>query len=88
MQILLWAISGLVAGWVTGKFMLSEGRDQLMDLVMGIAGGVGGGFLLDLTTFHVGGRMIFTSLAAVLGAVSLTVISRYVIGRREFGSTR
>jgi uncharacterized membrane protein YeaQ/YmgE (transglycosylase-associated protein family) len=88
MQILFWVILGIVAGWVTGKFTLSEGLDRVMDIVMGVAGGVGGGFLLDITTFHLGSRMIYTGLAAVLGAVSLTIVSQYVIGRQELGSTR
>ena len=88
MQILFWAVCGLLAGWFAGRFTLSEGRDRVMDVVMGVAGGVGGGLLLDLVTFHVGGRMVYTGFAAVVGAASLTIISRYAIGRQEFSSTR
>jgi uncharacterized membrane protein YeaQ/YmgE (transglycosylase-associated protein family) len=87
MQILMWVIDGLVAGWLTGKFMSSEGRDQVMDMVMGIAGGIGGGFLLSATRFRVEGMMIYTSLAAVTGAICLTFVSRYAGGSREYGRT-
>jgi uncharacterized membrane protein YeaQ/YmgE (transglycosylase-associated protein family) len=82
------AIFGAATGWVTRNFILSEGRDRVMDPVMGVAGGVGGGFVLEGTTFHAGGRMIYTSLAAVLGAVIFTMVARYVVGRQEFGSMR
>jgi uncharacterized membrane protein YeaQ/YmgE (transglycosylase-associated protein family) len=87
MQMLFWATYGLVAGWLAGKFMLSQGRDHMMDLVMGAAGGVGGGFLFDATPFRLEGKMIYTSLAAVLGAVIATVLFRYRIGRQAYGAT-
>lgn len=35
-------------GWVTGKFVLNEKRDQVMDGVMGVADGVGDVRLGDL----------------------------------------
>jgi uncharacterized membrane protein YeaQ/YmgE (transglycosylase-associated protein family) len=87
MEIIMWVIDGVVTGWLTGKFMRSEGRDQVMDIVMGIAGGIGGGFLLSATRFRVEGMMIYTSLAAIAGAIFLTIVSRYVGGRREYGRT-
>lgn len=87
MQLLFWLVDGLVAGWLTGKIMSSEGRDQVMDIVMGVAGAVAGGFLFSAARLAVQGGMIYTNLAAVLGAVILTALSRYVCGPREYGST-
>jgi uncharacterized membrane protein YeaQ/YmgE (transglycosylase-associated protein family) len=87
MLLLLWVVVGVASGCLTGKFMSSEGRDWVMDVVMGLAGGTGGGFLLSATSTLVRGKMIYTSLAAILGAVILTVFSRYISGRREYGST-
>jgi uncharacterized membrane protein YeaQ/YmgE (transglycosylase-associated protein family) len=87
MPLLFWVIEGLVAGWLTGKIMSSEGRNRVMNLVMGVAGAVAGGFLLSVAPFLVQGRMIYTNLAAILGAVILTVFFRYVGGSREYGST-
>jgi uncharacterized membrane protein YeaQ/YmgE (transglycosylase-associated protein family) len=86
-HVLLWAIDGLVAGWLMGKIMSSEGRDWVMDAVMGVAGAVAGGFLLSATHGLVQGMMIYTNLAAILGAVILTALSRHVGGRREYAST-
>jgi hypothetical protein len=31
--------------------------------------------------------MIYTNLGAMLGAILLTVLSRYIGGRREYGAT-
>lgn len=87
MQLLFWSLYGLVAGWVAGKMvMLSQGRDQAMDLVLGAAGGVGGGFLFDSTPFRIDGKMIYTSLAAALGGVILTLASRYLTARQRYSS--
>jgi uncharacterized membrane protein YeaQ/YmgE (transglycosylase-associated protein family) len=87
MHALLWVIDGLVVGLLMGKFMSSEGRDWVMDIVMGLAGAVAGGFLLSAALGLIQGKMIYTNLAAVSGAVLLTIISRHVGGRREYGST-
>ena len=85
--LLLWIVEGVAAGWLAGKFMASDGRDQVMDVVMGVAGAVAAGFLLNASHLLVQGKMIYTTLAAVAGAVIITVISRYAGGRREYGST-
>jgi uncharacterized membrane protein YeaQ/YmgE (transglycosylase-associated protein family) len=87
MLLLLWIADGVAAGYLTGKFMSSEGRDWVLDIVMGLAGGIGGGFLLSATHTLVHGKMIYTSLAAILGAVVLAGLSRSISGRREYGST-
>ena len=36
MHVLLWLIDGWVAGWLTVKMMAGEGRDLVMDVVMGM----------------------------------------------------
>ena len=87
MSLLFWIMDGVVAGWLMGKIMSSEGRDWVMDIVMGVAGAAAGGFLSSAALGLVQGKMIYTNLAAISGAVILTVISRYAGGRREYGST-
>jgi len=87
MLLFLWIVDGVAAGYLTGKIMSSEGRDWVMDIVMGLAGGVAGGFLFSAMHVLVEGKMIFTNLAAMSGAVLLTALSRYVSGRREYGAT-
>lgn len=88
MELFFWIVVGVVAGWIAGMVMLSQGRDRVLDIVIGIAGAVGGGFLLTVAHPSVEGRMIYTSLAAILGAVSLTVLSRYLSARLAYNSSR
>lgn len=87
MLLILWVVAGLATGYVTGRVMSSEGRDWVMDLIMGVAGAVGGGFLLSATHILVRGAMIYTILAAIAGAALLAGVSRSLSGRREYGST-
>jgi uncharacterized membrane protein YeaQ/YmgE (transglycosylase-associated protein family) len=87
MQLFFWIAGGLLAGWVTGKVMGSQGRDVVMDLVMGLAGAVAGGFVVSAMGLPVQGAMIFTDLAAIAGGVILTALARIIGGRREYAST-
>jgi uncharacterized membrane protein YeaQ/YmgE (transglycosylase-associated protein family) len=87
MHTLLWILEGLAVGWVTGKIMRGEGRDLVMDTIMGGAGGAAGGFILGAVGQRFHDNLIYTSLAAILGAPILTVLSRFFSGRREYGST-
>ena len=84
MQLLFWIMDGLVASWLTGKAMSDEGRQLLMDTIMGVTGAVGGGFIVSVAGLPVQGRMIYTNLAAILGAVVLTALSRVATGRRGY----
>jgi uncharacterized membrane protein YeaQ/YmgE (transglycosylase-associated protein family) len=48
MQLLFWIMDGLVASWLTGKMVSDQGRDLLMDTIMGVGGGVAGGFIVNV----------------------------------------
>jgi uncharacterized membrane protein YeaQ/YmgE (transglycosylase-associated protein family) len=85
--LLYWVVGGAAVGWLMGKIMSSEGRDYVMDIVMGVAGAVGGAFLFSTIHVLVQGKMVYTSLAAIVGAVVLTMLARYMGGRREYGAT-
>ncbi len=76
MFILWWIIVGLIAGWATGKIMKGSGYGVLMDILIGIAGAIIGGFLMRLLGFAGAGGLIYTILVAILGAVILTAIVR------------
>jgi uncharacterized membrane protein YeaQ/YmgE (transglycosylase-associated protein family) len=75
MSFLYWILVGLVAGWLTGKIMRGAGYGVIGDIVLGILGGVLGGWIMD--SLHIGGGgLIFSICVAVLGAVILVVIVR------------
>jgi uncharacterized membrane protein YeaQ/YmgE (transglycosylase-associated protein family) len=84
MQLIFWIMDGLVAGWLTGKIMSGERRDLLMATIMGVAGGVAAGFIVNVAGFPAHGKMIYTNLAALIGAAMLTVLSRIATGRRGY----
>ena len=76
MSLVAWIVIGLVAGWLTGKIMGGPGKGVLMDIVIGLAGAVVGGFLMNLLGFRTEGGFAYTLLVAVIGAVLLTWIFR------------
>jgi uncharacterized membrane protein YeaQ/YmgE (transglycosylase-associated protein family) len=69
-------VVGLIAGWAGGKIMKGSGYGVLMDILLGIAGGLFGGFVLRLFGFYTTGGLLPTILVAILGAVLLVAIAR------------
>ncbi len=67
---LSWLIVGIIAGWLTGQIMHGRGYGIFMDLVLGLVGGVIGGWI-----FRALGIMVFGLIGAIamctVGAVAL-----------------
>ena len=82
MYLLAWIVIGAVVGWGAGRVFLCNGYGPLMDILMGIGGGVVGGFLARVAGFDARGGTIITSLVAVVSAVVLTALAAYINGRR------
>ncbi len=74
--LLWWIIVGLIAGWATGKIMKGGGYGTAMDIVIGIAGALIGGFVMRFLGGSGQGGMIYTILVAILGGVILTWLIR------------
>ncbi len=74
--LLWWIIVGLIAGWATGKIMKGGGYGTAMDIVIGIAGALIGGFIMRFLGGSGQGGMIYTILVAILGGVILTWLIR------------
>ena len=71
-----WLIVGLIAGWLTGKIMHGRGYGMLMDIVLGLVGGVIGGWIfsaLGILVFGLIGAIAMSTVGAValVGAVHL-----------------
>jgi uncharacterized membrane protein YeaQ/YmgE (transglycosylase-associated protein family) len=64
-------IIGGLAGWAAGKIMKGGGFGILMNIVIGIAGALLGGFLLSFFFNTAGWGWIFTFFTALLGSVIL-----------------
>ena len=81
--ILLWAFIGLVAGFLASKVVMGHGKGLLTDIVVGIIGALGGGFLAQILniSFSIPGHSTITEIViAFVGAVILLVIVRTVKG--------
>jgi uncharacterized membrane protein YeaQ/YmgE (transglycosylase-associated protein family) len=80
MTFLWWIVVGLIAGWITGKIM-GSGHGVLVDILVGIAGALFGGWVMRMLGFAGHGGTIYTILVATGGAVILTWLYR-LISRR------
>jgi uncharacterized membrane protein YeaQ/YmgE (transglycosylase-associated protein family) len=84
MYILSWIVLGAVAGWITGRALNGNEYGPWMDVVMGIAGAMAGGFLIAYGGLPGRFEMVSTTLSAILGAVALTVLAAFVNGRQRY----
>ncbi len=82
MYLLAWIVIGAVVGWGAGRGFQGNGYGPLMDTLMGIGGGIVGGFLTRVAGFEGYGGTIVTSLVAMVGAMFLTALAAYISGRR------
>jgi uncharacterized membrane protein YeaQ/YmgE (transglycosylase-associated protein family) len=72
-----WIVVGLIAGWLAGKVMKGGGYGVLIDIVLGIAGGILGGWVFGLLGIQAGG-IIGSIVVAFIGAVILVWITRLI----------
>jgi uncharacterized membrane protein YeaQ/YmgE (transglycosylase-associated protein family) len=75
MAIVIWILSGIIAGWLTGVVMRGRGFGLLGDLIIGLLGGLIGGWLAGLIGLSPT-SWIGQILVAILGGVVLVAIIR------------
>ena len=75
MGFLAWIVVGLIAGWLAGQVMKGGGYGVLVDIILGILGGVSGGWVFGMLEC---GRaaVIGSIIVAFVGAVILVWITR------------
>ena len=79
MGIIAWIVAGLIAGWLTGKIMKGSGYGFFVDILLGIAGALVGGFLAThLFGLAASGGFLYTTLVALAGAIILVALIRLV----------
>lgn len=86
MQLFFWIVEGLLVGWMTVRLHRNAGHNRVMDIVMGTAGAVAGGFFVSVAPLSVPGKMLYAYFGAILGAVISTAMVRYLRGNSERGS--
>jgi uncharacterized membrane protein YeaQ/YmgE (transglycosylase-associated protein family) len=83
MSILAWIILGLLSGFIGSKIVNKSGEGVLLDIVLGIAGAMVGGFLFNAVgSVGVTGFNIWSLFVAVIGAIVVLVVYHALAGRR------
>jgi uncharacterized membrane protein YeaQ/YmgE (transglycosylase-associated protein family) len=91
MSVLSWVIVGLVAGFLAGQVMRGGGYGLIGDLIVGVLGGLLGGWVgTTLLKIDVGvsGINLESILIAFAGAVLLILVLRMIGGRRNIRDDR
>lgn len=82
--LIVWIIVGLIAG-VLGKLIM-PGRDPggvIVTILIGMAGALVGGFIMQGLFGLGGGGFISTIIVATIGAIILLALYRLIAGRRR-----
>lgn len=75
MSILAWLILGLIAGFLGSRVVNRRGEGVLLDIVLGIAGAIVGGWLFNMFGAPGVSALNFYSLAvAVVGSIVVLVV--------------
>jgi uncharacterized membrane protein YeaQ/YmgE (transglycosylase-associated protein family) len=72
MSIISWIVLGLIAGFIGSKLVNKTGEGFILDIALGVVGGVVGGWLFSVFGMSgVTGLNIYSLIVAVVGAVVL-----------------
>jgi uncharacterized membrane protein YeaQ/YmgE (transglycosylase-associated protein family) len=86
-SILVWALIGLIAGFLASKVMTGHGKGIVADIVIGVIGALAGGFiarLLGVTTSLTSRSVVVEMVVAFAGAVILLAVLRLAgFGKRR-----
>jgi uncharacterized membrane protein YeaQ/YmgE (transglycosylase-associated protein family) len=74
MTIIIWIISGIIAGWLAGLVVRGSGFGILGDLVIGLVGGLLGGWLFGLAGIAPTNWLAQVLVAALGGVVLVWII--------------
>jgi uncharacterized membrane protein YeaQ/YmgE (transglycosylase-associated protein family) len=81
MSVLAWILLGLIAGFIASKIMSRRGQGVALDIGIGIAGALMGGWLFtSLGMAGATGSHLYSVLVAVVGAALLLVAYHAVFG--------
>jgi uncharacterized membrane protein YeaQ/YmgE (transglycosylase-associated protein family) len=84
MYFLSWIIVGLIIGRLTGKFLGAGGYGPIVDIALGIAGAIAGGLIMRFASSPAHAGLLYTGMAAILGAAFLTGLTAFVNGGKQY----
>lgn len=74
MNLLVWIISGIIAGWLAGMMIRGSGFGLLGDFIVGLIGGLVGGFLAGVLGVQPTSWLAQILIAALGGVVFVWVL--------------
>lgn len=77
MNLVLFLLIGLAAGWLAGRLVKRRGSGWVEDMVVGVIGALIGGFVFGLLGVNIGG-LVGQLISATVGAVILLYLLRYI----------
>jgi uncharacterized membrane protein YeaQ/YmgE (transglycosylase-associated protein family) len=78
MDIIIFLLVGLIAGWLAGQIVKGGGFGLVGDLVVGVIGALIGGFLFPLFIPVIGTPILNAIIVATIGAVILLLLLRLI----------
>ena len=83
MNIIVWIVLGLIAGFIASKIVNRSGEGLLLDIVLGIVGALVGGWLFRAFGMHgVTGLNLYSLVVAVVGAIVFLVVYHLLFSRK------
>jgi uncharacterized membrane protein YeaQ/YmgE (transglycosylase-associated protein family) len=83
MSIIAWIVLGLISGFIASKIVNKAGEGFILDIVLGVAGAMVGGFLFaQFGAAGVTGFNVYSMFVAVIGAVIVLVVYHALFNRR------
>jgi uncharacterized membrane protein YeaQ/YmgE (transglycosylase-associated protein family) len=81
-SLVIFLFIGATAGWLAGIIMKGGGFGLVVNILIGIVGGVVGGFLFRLLAIAAGG-LIGSILTATIGAIVLLYVIGFLKNHKE-----
>ena len=76
MDLIYSIVVGIIAGWLAGQVMKGSGYGVLMDLVLGLLGGIAGGRIFSMLGVWPGAGIFGSIAVSFVGAVVLVALVR------------
>jgi uncharacterized membrane protein YeaQ/YmgE (transglycosylase-associated protein family) len=67
----MWVVVGLIAGYVAGYVMKEGGYGVTGDLILGVVGSIGGGWLFSILRVSPDAGLVALAIIAFIGAIAL-----------------
>lgn len=82
MNILIWLVLGVLAGWIA-SFITKSSHSVIEDIFLGIIGAYVGGFVMNFFgNTGVTGFNFYSLIVAVIGAIVLIFLGRVIFGKK------